>query len=101
MQAAGVWRPAALNEQLCPGDVIHVGERSRAEVTVVNQPNVRLDQNTALHLPGDDQPLVVKLLYGAAYFFSRIRAYSRSKRHSSTRRWRAPSSWSRSRRSGR
>ncbi len=71
VQAAGVWRPAALNEQLCPGDIIHVGERSRAEVTVVNQPNVRLDQNTALHLPGDDQPLVVKLLYGAAYFFSR------------------------------
>ena len=71
VQAAGVWRLAALNEQLCPGDVIHVGERSRAEVTVVNQPNVRLDQNTALHLPGDDEPLVVKLLYGAAYFFSR------------------------------
>ncbi len=71
VQAAGVWRQAALNEQLCPGDVIHVGERSRAEVTVVNQPNVRLDQNTALHLPGEDQPLVVKLLYGAAYFFSR------------------------------
>ena len=71
VQAAGVWRPAVLNEQLCPGDIIHVGERSRAEVTVVNQPNIRLDQNTALHLPGDDQPLVVKLLYGAAYFFSR------------------------------
>ena len=30
VQAAGVWRQAALNEQLCPGDVIHVGERSRA-----------------------------------------------------------------------
>ena len=43
--AAGVWRPASLNQQLCPGDVIHVGERSRAEVTVVNQPNIRLDQN--------------------------------------------------------
>ena len=71
VQAAGVWRPAALNEQLCPGDVIHVGDRSRAEVTVVNQPNIRLDQSTALHLPGDDEPLVVKLLYGAAYFFSR------------------------------
>jgi tetratricopeptide (TPR) repeat protein len=68
---AGVWRPAALNEQLCPGDVIHVGERSRAQVTIVNQPNVRLDQNTALHLPSDDDPLIVRLLYGAAYFFSR------------------------------
>ncbi len=71
VQAAGMWRQAALNEQLCPGDVIHVGERSRAEVTVVNQPNVRLDQNTALHLPGYDEPFIVKLLYGAAYFFSR------------------------------
>src|SRR5512144_1423520 len=69
--AAGIWRRAALNEQLCPGDIIHVGERSRAEVTITGQLNVRLDQNTALHLPGDDQPLVVKLLYGAAYFFSR------------------------------
>ena len=70
--AAGVWRWASLNEQLCPGDVIHVGERSRAEVTVVNQPNVRLDQNTALRVPDSgDQPLMVKLLYGAAYFFSR------------------------------
>src|SRR5512144_2335008 len=70
-RAAGIWRLAALNEQLCPGDVIHVGERSRAEVTVVNQPNVRLDHNTALGLPGDDEPLIVRLLYGAAYFFSR------------------------------
>ena len=69
--AAGVWRPAALNEQLCPGDVIHVGERSRVEVTIAGHPNVRLDQNTALRLPGDDQPLIVRLLYGAAYFFSR------------------------------
>ncbi len=71
VQAAGVWRTATLNEQLCPGDVIHVGERSRAEVTVVNQPNVRLDQNTALHLAGGDEPMLVRMLYGAAYFFSR------------------------------
>src|SRR5512134_1466418 len=54
-RAAGIWRPAALNEQLCPGDVIHVGERSRVQVAVMGQPNIRLDQNTALHLPnGDD-----------------------------------------------
>jgi tetratricopeptide (TPR) repeat protein len=70
-RTAGIWRPAALNEQLCPGDVIHVGERSRVQVTITGQPNVRLDQNTALSLPGDDQPLIVRLLYGAAYFFSR------------------------------
>jgi ferric-dicitrate binding protein FerR (iron transport regulator) len=69
--STGVWRPAALNEQLCPGEVIHVGERSRVEVTIVNQPNVRLDQNTALSLAGDDQQLQVRLLYGAAYFLSR------------------------------
>ena len=71
LASTGVSGPAALNEQLCPGDVIHVGERSRGGVTVVNQTNVRLDQNTALALGGDDQQLQVRLLYGAAYFFSR------------------------------
>lgn len=69
--STGVSDPAALNEQLCPGDVIHVGDRSRGGVTVVNQPNVRLDQNTALALAGDDQPKQVRLLYGTAYFLSR------------------------------
>ena len=38
---------------------------------MAGQPNVRLDQNTGLYIPGDDQPLLVRLLYGAAYFFSR------------------------------
>ena len=71
LASTGVSGPAALNEQLCPGDVIHVGERSRGGVTVVNQTNVRLDQNTALALAGDDQQLQVRLLYGAAYFLSR------------------------------
>ena len=61
-RAAGVRRPAALNEQFCPGDVIHVGERSRAQVTIAGQPNVRLDQNTALRVPSDDDPLIVRLL---------------------------------------
>ncbi len=70
-RAAGIWRPAALNEQLCPGDVIHVGERSRIEVTIAGQPNVRLDQNTALRVPSEDNLSIVRLLYGAAYFFSR------------------------------
>ncbi|MGZ9202320.1 MAG: FecR domain-containing protein, partial [Caulobacteraceae bacterium] len=69
--STGGWVPAALNQQLCPGDVIRAGERSRVEVTIVNQPNVRLDQNTALALAGDDQVLQVRLLQGAAYFLSR------------------------------
>jgi tetratricopeptide (TPR) repeat protein len=67
----GFWRPAALDERLCPGDLIHVGQHGRAELTIAGQPNVRLDQNTALYVPGAEDPLVVRLLYGAAYFFSR------------------------------
>jgi hypothetical protein len=37
-RAAGIWRPAALNDELCPGDVIHAGERSRLEVTIAGPP---------------------------------------------------------------
>ena len=69
--ATGIFRRAALDEPLCPGDVIHVADRSRVQVAMAGQPNVRLDQNTGLYIPGDDQPLLVRLLYGAAYFFSR------------------------------
>src|SRR5512134_4139641 len=70
-RATGIWRRAALNEQLCPGDVIQVSELSRVEVTMAGQPNVRLDQKTALPLLPQDQPFIVRLLYGTAYFFSR------------------------------
>src|SRR5574338_18539 len=48
-RAGGEWRPAALDDPLCPGDVIRVGERSRAETIFANMVQ-RIDQNTTLSL---------------------------------------------------
>src|SRR5512132_1100300 len=66
------WRPAALDEPLCAGDLIRVGDRSRALAAIANLTQ-RIDQNTTLSLTyvPEDKPLVVGLLEGAVYFFSR------------------------------
>src|ERR671928_1892788 len=45
-------QPARLYDSYCPGDQISVGERSRADVTLLNEPIIRLDQNTTLTLGG-------------------------------------------------
>jgi tetratricopeptide (TPR) repeat protein len=75
IQSSGtdIWRTATLGEPLCPGDLIRVGERSRASIAMVNQPNVRLDQFTEARVPREGQPSTVELLQGAAYLFSRHR----------------------------
>ncbi len=69
------WQPVKLNDTYCPGDKIRVNERSRAALSLVNQPLLRLDQNTAITLGGVKQKKtsVVELARGAVYFFSRIR----------------------------
>ena len=46
------WRPVKLNDTFCPGDVIRVQERSRADIALSNQPMLRLDQNTTMTLGG-------------------------------------------------
>ena len=101
-RGAADWRPAALDEPLCAGDLIRVGDRSRALASFANLTE-RIDQNTTLSLTyvPEDKPSVVGLLEGAVYFFSRKPRSSRSTRRSSTPRSRAPSSWSGSSRSGR
>jgi len=64
---------ARLNEVYCAGDQISVGERSRADVALVNQPVVRLDQNTTLTLGGVKQETsIIQLIRGVIYFFSRL-----------------------------
>src|SRR5437667_12144501 len=45
-------QPARLNETYCPGDRIHVGEKSRTDVALVNQPVLRFDHNTVITFPG-------------------------------------------------
>ena len=68
------WQPVKLHDTFCPGDVIRVQERSRADIALSNQPMLRLDQNTTMTL-GGVKPTggsLVELAKGAAHFFSRL-----------------------------
>jgi tetratricopeptide (TPR) repeat protein len=69
------WQAAQLDQPLCPTDTVRVGSFSRAEVLLFNQPTIRLDQHSTLRLKRvsreTDQPALLNLLEGAAYFFSR------------------------------
>ena len=68
------WKPVKLNDTYCPGDIIRVLERSRAEVILVNEPVLRLDQNTTIIFSGLEkkQTSLIDLLKGAVHFFSRF-----------------------------
>ena len=68
------WQRATLNDTYCAGDRVQVGERSRADLALVNRPIIRLEQNTTITLAGlrDERRSVVQLLRGALYFFSRL-----------------------------
>jgi tetratricopeptide (TPR) repeat protein len=66
-------QPARLYDTYCPGDQIAVGERSRADVALLNEPIIRLDQNTTLTLNGTQQDRsIIQLIRGVIYFFSRL-----------------------------
>src|SRR6266508_2285540 len=67
-------QPARLNETYCAGDRIQVGDKSRADVQLVNQPVLRLDQNTLITLAGlkDERASIIDLARGALHFFSRL-----------------------------
>ncbi|MGH8760559.1 MAG: FecR family protein, partial [Burkholderiales bacterium] len=68
------WQPVKLHDTFCPGDVIRVQERSRADIALSNQPMLRLDQNTTMTL-GGIKPTggsLIELVKGATHFFSRV-----------------------------
>ena len=67
------WQPVKLNDTFSPGDTIRVGERSRADLAMLDQSVLRLNANTELTVePVKDQRTgVVNLLRGASHFFSR------------------------------
>ena len=69
-----LWQPVHLDDTYCAGDSIRVAERSRADLALVNQPILRLDQNTTITLGGvkEGGASLVELLKGALYFFSRV-----------------------------
>ena len=68
------WQPVRLNDTYCAGDRVQVGERSRAVVALMNQPILRLDQNTTITFGGvkDERTSLIELVKGALYFFSRL-----------------------------
>jgi len=69
------WRPGVLNGELCQGDTVRAGERSRATVVLVNQAVLRIDQNTAMRLDKisgvAEERSALSLFKGALQSFSR------------------------------
>jgi Tfp pilus assembly protein PilF len=67
------WLPVNLNDTFCPGDIIRVGSKSRADLTLSNQSILRLDENSEFTLQGlkADNAASLNMLKGAAHFFSR------------------------------
>jgi Tfp pilus assembly protein PilF len=67
------WQPVQLNDTYCPGDEIRAGENSRANLALINEAVLRLNQNTSMTLGEfkEKQTSLVDLFKGAAHFFSR------------------------------
>jgi hypothetical protein len=74
------WVPVNFNDTYCPGDIIRVLELSRAAVVLPNDATLRLDQNTTITFvgPEKEQPLLLKLLSGAAHFLYLCRTGKRT-----------------------
>lgn len=69
------WKTITLNNTCCPGDMIRVLERSRAGVMLINQPTLRLDQNTTVTFNGieKEKTSLIEIIKGVIHFFSRYR----------------------------
>jgi tetratricopeptide (TPR) repeat protein len=67
------WQPVRLNDTFSPGDTIRVGQRSRADLALLDQSVLRLNANTELTVEPvkDERTGVVSMLRGATHFFSR------------------------------
>jgi tetratricopeptide (TPR) repeat protein len=68
------WQRATLNQTLCPGDTIRAQRRSRANLALVNESVLRLNQRTTLTLGEynkEEESSVVELIQGAGHFLSR------------------------------
>jgi tetratricopeptide (TPR) repeat protein len=70
----GSRRAAQLDYRLCEGDTIHVGNRSRVAVQLINNAVLRIDQNTSIRLVnitgGTEQQSWIELVSGAIESFS-------------------------------
>jgi ferric-dicitrate binding protein FerR (iron transport regulator) len=67
------WQAVRLNDTYSPGDKIRVQRRSRADLALLDQSVLRLNENTELTVQPvkEERTGVIELLRGAAHFFSR------------------------------
>lgn len=70
---AGEWIPVRRKDAFCPGDILRVMGRSRADLLLMNETTLRLDQNTeiAFTAPATKKETWLDVLLGGAYFLSR------------------------------
>ncbi len=68
------WESVHLNDTYCIGDMIRVQKHSRAALVLSNGATLRLDQESTITFlrVEEKQTLLLRLLKGAAHFFSRI-----------------------------
>jgi hypothetical protein len=67
------WLSIKLNDLFCSGDMIRIGEKSRAGVLMRNDATLRFDQNTTvLFSLEEEKKSLIDLLRGIVHFFSRI-----------------------------
>jgi len=68
-----LWQSVKLNDIFCPGDMIRIGEKSRAGVLMRNDQTLRFDQNTTVLFSREDKKTsLIELLKGIVHFFSRV-----------------------------
>ena len=68
-----VFVPASLNQDVCQGDAIRTGDRSRATIAFVDNIQLVIDQNTTWVIRQSTDPArtLIELVRGAILFFSR------------------------------
>jgi len=70
---AADWVQVRRKDAFCPGDTVRVMERSRADLLLINETTLRLDQNTEIAFAGPEREkdFWLEVLLGGAYFMSR------------------------------
>jgi tetratricopeptide (TPR) repeat protein len=66
------WEPVKPNDPFMVGDAVRIGVRSRADIALVNETILRLDQNTTIVFSGPEKGgfSILDLIKGALYFLT-------------------------------
>ena len=70
---AADWEPVRRKDAFCPGDAVRVMEQSRADLLLINETTLRLDQNTEIVFtaPERNKEFWLDVIFGGTYFMSR------------------------------